>query len=121
MSATLGNGQTLTQGNYLASPNNSYFAVMQSDGNFVLYTSRDWRPVNAVWASNTYGRGIGPYRVTMQDDGNLVVYDSRNTALWASNTYRKGANPHRLIMQSDRNLVIYDGNNSPTWASNTNI
>jgi len=29
-------------------------------------------PSNAIWSTNTYGRG--PAYLRMQDDGNLVVY-----------------------------------------------
>lgn len=54
-------------------------AVMQSDGNFVVYAAN-----NAVlWASNTVN---GRSRLVMQNDGNLVIYSSASRALWASNT-----------------------------------
>lgn len=55
-------------------------AVMQDDGNFVVYTSGG----TAVWASGTSG-GCGSY-VAVQTDGNLVVYDPNGTALWSSGT-----------------------------------
>ncbi|MEM7337249.1 MAG: hypothetical protein AAF467_01310 [Actinomycetota bacterium] len=54
-------------------------AVMQGDGNFVLYTS-DWRP---VWASNTHGSGGD--RIVMQGDCNLVIYRG-SSPVWATNT-----------------------------------
>ncbi|MGP4001754.1 hypothetical protein [Streptomyces sp. 8N706] len=57
---------------------NGYRAVMQSDGNFVLYDVNG----RALWATGTYGRP-GAY-LAIQDDGNLVVY--RGGALWATNT-----------------------------------
>lgn len=117
---TLGDGQTLNAGQYLES-GNGYYAVMQQDGNFVLYQTLHWIPKNALWASNTCMKGVQPRRVIMQNDGSLVVYDVYNTPTWASNTFQKGAKPHRLVMQPDRNLVIYDGSGKATWASNTNI
>jgi hypothetical protein len=55
------------------------WAVMQGDGNLVVYT-QDGAP---VWASGTQGNANA--EVVMQDDGNLVVY-SAGRALWASNT-----------------------------------
>lgn len=51
-------------------------AVMQGDGNFVLY---DWDYSDAVWATMT---STGSF-VNLQNDGNIVVYDSSNSPLWS--------------------------------------
>jgi len=56
---------------------------VQSDGNLVAYDSSN----NVLWASNTNGRGTGPYKLVMQNDANLVLYDSTNAALWSSNKH----------------------------------
>lgn len=63
------------------------FAVMQSDGNFVVYTFLDpsgtfYSGLPPVWASNTAGNA-NDYLV-QQDDGNLVVYNKNNNAIWSS-------------------------------------
>jgi hypothetical protein len=58
---------------------------MQGDGNFVLYKNLP-SGTPAIWASNTHGKGTGPYVLKMQEDGNLVIYDSTGAATWASNT-----------------------------------
>jgi hypothetical protein len=116
------NGSTLEMNEQLDSQNKKYFAIMQSDGNFVLYSSgsTNGRGSNfPIWNSKTYGQGQSPYRTVMQTDGNLVVYDNTNAPLWNSVTYGKGTGPYRLIMQDDGNLVLYDSLNSPLWASNT--
>ena len=55
-------------------------AIMQDDGNFVLYDVNN----GPVWASNTSGNP-GSY-LAVQEDGNLVVYSQDGTALWATNT-----------------------------------
>jgi len=115
LSSTLGNARGLFQNQEIRSPNGRYKAVMQGDGNFVLYENE----TRAVWASNTNGRGA--IRCEMQNDGNLVLYDSGSRPVWASNTCGKGRAPFRLEMQNDRNLVVYDSFNSPTWATGTNI
>jgi hypothetical protein len=52
------------------------FAIMQEDGNFVIYGFP-----NAVWATDTPGRGT--CFLTMQNDGNLVIYQL-NAPVWAS-------------------------------------
>jgi hypothetical protein len=113
---------TLAQDQRLYSPNNKYFAVMQSDGNFVLYSNGQNNGRGSdhpTWASGTNGRGNGPFKVVMQTDGNLVLYDSRGQPTWASNTNGRGTQPFKLVMQDDANLVLYDKNGTPTWASNT--
>jgi GH25 family lysozyme M1 (1,4-beta-N-acetylmuramidase) len=58
----------------------AYFAVMQGDGNFVLYDTKS----AALWSTGTSGHDGA--RFAAQTDGNLVVYATTNAALWASNT-----------------------------------
>jgi hypothetical protein len=56
-------------------------AVMQADGNFVVYDNMG----APRWASNTAGHN-GAY-LTVQTDGNVVIYPSGGgNAIWASNT-----------------------------------
>ena len=65
-------------------------AVMQSDGNLVLYRGENL-PDNAVWSSNTFGND-NAYLI-VQDDGNVVIYragavaGTPGSALWSSNSY----------------------------------
>jgi GH25 family lysozyme M1 (1,4-beta-N-acetylmuramidase) len=112
-------------------------AVMQGDGNFVLYGKTS----DALWASGTSGHPGST--LALQTDGNLVVYDA-GKALWASGT-NLPASPaaptacgamapgqgivmgqsekscggrYSLIMQTDGNLVLYDGSTA-IWATGT--
>lgn len=66
-----------------------YVAVMQGDGNFVVYRGATPSAGNAVWATNTAGP-VGQYVAVMQNDGNFVVYrgttPSAGNAIWATNT-----------------------------------
>ncbi len=55
-------------------------AVLQPDGNFVLYKGED-----AAWASETNGREAD--RLTVQADRNVVLYGTDGSALWASGTH----------------------------------
>ena len=52
-------------------------AVMQNDGNFVVYDARNV----AIWSSGTAGNPGA--RLAIQDDGNLVVYRADGQPLWA--------------------------------------
>jgi hypothetical protein len=57
-----------------------YVAIMQGDGNFVVYG----RHSNPLWSSVTEGHA-NVSEVAVQDDGNLVIYVG-SRPLWASNT-----------------------------------
>jgi hypothetical protein len=119
----------LTQGQKLVSGNGKFSAIMQSDGNFVVYMG-----TQAIWATNTNNKGRAPYRLAMQPDGNLVVYGSSDqdvtlpervcragsacVAIWATGL-PGGKAPYTLQMQDDGNLVMYDGDSRPVWATNT--
>ncbi|WP_433524783.1 LysM peptidoglycan-binding domain-containing protein [Nocardia pseudovaccinii] len=54
-------------------------AVLQEDGNFVLYKGE-----GAAWATETNGREAD--RLTVQADRNVVLYGTDGSALWASDT-----------------------------------
>ena len=111
--------QSLNENEYLRSQNKAYYAVMQADGNFVVYVSRVLIGKNALWSTNTAGKGAsGTRKMTLQNRGNLVLSHSSNPSEWCSSS-AGGVTPHRLVMQNDGNLVLYDKNNSPRWASGT--
>ena len=107
-------------------------AVMQQDGNFVLYTSSN----QPIWVLNL--QRANPY-LNVQDDGNLVFYWDR--AIWSSNTSDPNtveSNQARIlnadtqilvgtsytigqyffILQADGNLVLYK-NGGAIWNSGT--
>src|SRR5437764_1368053 len=62
-----------------------YHAIMQADGNFVVY--KDAGVGAAIWASGVIpGVGQEPYNAVMQDDGNFVIYQGMGGhAIWAVN------------------------------------
>jgi len=90
---------------------------LQADGNLVLYGTKE----RHIWASGTYGKGVGPYFLIMQPDGNLVMYDSKSAVIWHTNTYGQGTQPHRAVVQADGNFVVYDSKNAVLWQSNTRL
>jgi hypothetical protein len=75
------------------------YAVMQEDGNFVVYNLDG----SAVWASGT-SSSAGAY-LNMQDDGNLVVYNSRNSALWSSGTAGESLGVQPCTLDSETTVV----------------
>jgi hypothetical protein len=99
-------GQSLGAGDYLASPNGQYCAVLQDDGDFVLYLgSLPDMLTGAMWAADT--AGLGEQSLTLQNDGNLVLYRD-GKPVWASNT--PGRTGHLFArLQDDGNFVLYQG------------
>jgi len=67
-----------THANQNLSAGTGGYALMQLDGNFVLYSGGN----TARWATNTYGYGDSAY-LNLQDDGNLVVYYNTNIPIWS--------------------------------------
>lgn len=100
-------GQSLASSQALWSADGRYDAIVQTDGNFVVYG-----PSGAEWSTRT-GFGNGGTLV-MQADGNLVLYAPSTGAAWSSNT--APSSNDRLVMQTDGNLVIY-GASSALWSS----
>ncbi|HRI65716.1 MAG TPA: phosphatidylinositol-specific phospholipase C domain-containing protein [Polyangium sp.] len=101
--------QSLHPGESIYSQNKTYQAIMQSDGNFVVYRLCD----NYVMGA-TATHGTGANIATMQTDGNFVVY-AGTTAKASTATNGAGAGC-RLVMQNDGNLVIYDGSGKARWS-----
>lgn len=81
--SSLQNGERLFAGNFLKSKNGLFYALMQEDGNFVVYrgdlfkTKPPGYEKTALWsvwpASQAPGGGTG-YHIFMQTDGNLCIY-----------------------------------------------
>jgi hypothetical protein len=97
--------ESLGRDSRLVSGDGRYAALLQGDGNLVVYG-----PAGPIWSSNTSGRGGD--RITMQSDGNLVMY-AGGAVPFATNT--RGGNPS-LVLQNDGNLVVYTSA-GPVWAS----
>ena len=105
----------IAPGQQLVSINGRFKAVMQTDGNFVIYKDR-----TAIWALQSvnvpwYGPGR---RAVMQNDGNFVIYDKRGKPVWATGTNNPNR-PTRIVMHNRGNLCIYDNIGNRKWCSNT--
>lgn len=100
------------QGEYdrLVSWDGRYRAIMQTDGNFVVYG-----PAGPTWASNTAG-WPGAYAV-MQGDGNFVIYYVDAYGPFPLCSTRTGYPGTIMQMQNDGNLVLYRPGNIAIWAS----
>jgi hypothetical protein len=73
-----GSGGLGTHQNQWAVVDDDARAVMQGDGNFVLY---NYSLTNAVWSTSTYGNYDA--WLNLQDDGNMVVYTSSAVPIWS--------------------------------------
>jgi Clostridium epsilon toxin ETX/Bacillus mosquitocidal toxin MTX2 len=107
----IGVNEFLSVDDYIESPNGCFFAIMQENGNFVVYrgTRDDQRA--ELWASNTYGPP-GKFFAIMQDDGNFVVYrrtpDDKQEPWWATGRHEPQGK-FFAIMQDDGAFVVYRG------------
>jgi hypothetical protein len=111
MSDRLTPGQHLLHEQSIMSQDGRFRLIMQTDGNLVVYRTRD---NHALWATGT--NGTDAQRAEMQTDGNLVLYHTNNRPAWATGT--NGSPGSYLVMQNDGNLVMYKPI-VPIWASNT--
>ncbi len=113
--SSLPNGESLGVGDYLLSQDGTCQAILQGDGNFVLYQgTRVW------WATDTNQTSpVSPNVVFMQTDGNLVMYKSTGgQALWASNVgFGPDQGPYTLTLANYGNLIVTDGKGQVTWSS----
>ena len=102
-------------------------AVVQDDGNFVVYDSSD----SALWASDTSGNP-GAY-LSLRDTGELSVVSATGSRLWAGpgelalnatltsgQTLNSPLGAYRLTMQANGNLVEYDAADTVIWETGTN-
>lgn len=101
---------TLLPGQQIETANRKFRAILQQDGNFVIYS-----PNRALWATGTDGKTVT--HLALQGDGNLVLYNG-SQPIWNSRTPGFGSSS-RLVMQQDGNLVLYDRFTRPTWNSKT--
>ena len=106
---TLPTSGTLSAGQALWSHGGQYQAIVQDDGNFVVYKPG----TGALWDTRT-GNGTAGSSLVMQSDGNLVLYQPGRGAVWSSDT--NPSSNGRLVMQDDGNLVIY-ASAGAVWAS----
>jgi len=95
-------GQSINTGQIMVSDNGRHFAVMQPDGNFVVYHV-DGR---AIWSTNT--TGLGAVTADMQHDGNFVLYDAQRRPIWSAGSNGPGRTFE--ISQVGRAMVTAPGN-----------
>lgn len=115
----LHDGQQLTAGQQIVSPDRRYRLTYQVDGNLVIYRSADNLP---VWSSGTYGHTTG--RAVMQPDGNFVVYNGGGAPVFHTSTF---GNPGAFLrLQNNGSIVIFRspdqarlwGSPVPSWELN---
>lgn len=129
--------------------NANAFAVLQADGNLVVFNSTG---TTALWNSGSHGTGL--YTLAVQDDGNLVMYqkvwDTNTSQTAVTGTFTPSCSSSQIIgeilnwvpgqslwqgqcavsvngrfelfMQLDGNLVLYDLSTTPAtalWSSGT--
>lgn len=102
---------------------NGYYAILQSDCNFVIYRSKHLVSRNALWSTGTNRNNCSSNAFFInQNDGNVVLYNSEDNqfkAIFNTET-NNGQRCYSLVMQDDGNLVLYTEDMKPVWSSGTN-
>lgn len=121
----LGVGDKLLPGEFLVSPGKTARALLQTDGNFVVYKKKPDGSEEIVWATHTYdgntlGLNLGGFLI-VQEDHNLVLYtaDEDKKVAWATNTHEKGTGRATLALGDEGILVLVDEAEPPValWNS----
>lgn len=130
LGSVIDGGKVISAGNYLLSPNGSCKAVMQGDGNFVIYKSG-----KAIWCSATNTSAFSSYFATMQADGNFVIYGQNGTsktAVWSSGTNYGAVSGHKyqlrlndtgrldVINTKNSNQLIWNNTSQISYHNNLN-
>ena len=124
--ASQGHNKYLYPGDYLT--NGSYRAILQGDGNFVIYNTQG----NPRWSTNTalndkYNNPYSGYNLAVQEDGNLVLRATPKSNggerwIWATGTNgTKGY--YTLKLESNGTLSFYKNSNASgtkVWTSTDN-
>lgn len=126
-------GTQLFKGQALVSDNRRFKAILEDNGDFVLYSSDpQWWSIGSsgfyqfntydkvLWRSDTADRG--GTRLVMETDGDLVLLDQIGKHLWIANKNQTGewTRLKYLVCQNDGNLVMYNSKNNPIWMTYTN-
>ncbi len=118
ISCTAKNNTVLSAGQKLTSPDGKYYAIMQYDGNFVVYYNS---PIGRVVVWHTYTAGNSGAFLALQQDGNLVVYSEKSKAIWYTRTGIRPFADYKLSLGNDGILrLTRKSNNQQRWCSKNN-
>lgn len=115
-------GAVITREGAISAMGGGTEALMQADGNFVIYEGQgEGGGPKAIWSTHTQGHPGA--NLVENKNGNLEIFSRGfGTVLWQTNTAHSGNYPTYLVMQQDdRNLVLYNSAYKPIWASGTAI
>lgn len=106
-------GETLRQGEKLASQDKRFELTITARGDMILENNgtKVWSRYN----DSTRDFGAGPYRLVMQKDGNVVLYNCDNEWLWQTDSSGKGVAGFSLEVTNDGELVLYDSKGTVLW------
>jgi hypothetical protein len=112
---SLQSGQVLQANQPLPSHDGRYEAILQGDGNFVVYRMSDMK---AIWNTGTVGSGAT--WAVMQTDGNFVIYTADGRAVWWTGTsHQEGSLPHQFIVDDEGMAAVITY--VPVWITNTTV
>lgn len=100
--------RSLRSGQCLSSPSGRYRAIMQTDGNFVIYKMHD---NTVMWNSKT--AGYNGANLKLNRDGSVDVGSKK---VIASTPYG-GSRTHTLTLDNNGRIIVRDDRGLQTWTS----
>lgn len=133
----------LSQNSEYFSYNDKYYLKVQHDGNLVLYKKKEKKNSgkenlnsnndnnnsqmlsnlkeeneeadDAIWASQTYHKGNGPYMLGIEENGDMAIYDSDWTMLWIADFEKNENLPYNLEISNDGVMRLNDSKGNLMW------
>lgn len=98
----------LMPGDRILSPNYKYMALMQQDGNLVIYRLSD---TVVIWSAGSGGKG-GAYAL-MKKNHNFAIYNSGGQQIWTNGVVHAGSDPATKLVVRDDGRIQLSGTASP--------
>eukprot|EP00884_Botryococcus_braunii_P020606 jgi/Botrbrau1/7229/Bobra.0021s0014.1 len=113
-------GAVLESGQFLKSGNDLSRAILQADGNLVVYRKERSGIVPGYSTGTT-----GATKLVNQADDNLVLYGADDTPIWTSGTSRPSntllPTGNAYLTLTDDGVLVYSGNGLQLWDSISGI
>jgi len=110
-------GTSLANDEKIVSHSNTFFAIMQRDGDLVVYRNTTFGIPFVKWTTawTTQGKarddvkGTAPYSLRMQTNGNLEILDANGKVTWSSETRQYFGGRARAVVTDEGRIAVMRG------------
>ena len=104
VSATASQDVYLFPGDRILSPNNKYMALMQQDGNLVIYRGSDTK---VIWSTGSQNKG-GAYAL-MRKNHNFAIFTAEGRQIWTNEVMHNESDPTTTLHVRDDGRIQLTG------------